>query len=227
MRFTEPMRTWGQEGPREKLNQIGARNLSDVELLAIILRSGIPSQNVMSTARLLLEKSHGCLATLKTWKQEEFLQIQGIGKVKAGILTSIFELAQRIASARYQDEKITSSDQAFPLFYGKMANNTVEEFWVLFLRRNNSIIALEQISKGGTSGTVVDPKTVFKRGLLLNASGMILAHNHPSANLKPSEQDIALTKRMVQLGKLMDLSVLDHIIVCGTRYYSFMDEGRM
>jgi DNA repair protein RadC len=134
---------------------------------------------------------------------------------------------RRQSEERAVSEKITGSADAAALFMAQLGDLSHEEFWVAFLNRANVLIAREQISKGGMTGTVADPKIIFQTALQQKACGIILCHNHPSGNLKPSEADIRLTRNLVEAGRVLEISVLDHLIVTKESYYSFADEGRI
>ena len=120
-----------------------------------------------------------------------------------------------------------SSAHAFEIFHQHLSDLNHEEMWVLLLSRNNQVIKLEKVSEGGFSGTVVDPKRIFHSALQHKASQLILAHNHPSGNLTPSAEDIRVTEKLIQAGRVLELQVLDHLIVTESSYYSFADEGKM
>lgn len=223
----EPMKNWGENGPREKLWKNGIRHLSNQELLAIILGTGMRSLNVMGLASQILDRCNHSLQELSRWPIEQFLQIPGVGKSKAATLKAVFELAQRRKESTNKSISIRSSDDAYPLFREKMAELNHEEFWAIFLRRNAKILRMEQVSVGGVAGTVVDPKVLFKRALLLNATSIIVAHNHPSGNIKPSRADELVTERIVNCGRIFEIQIFDHLIITADDFYSFADNGKL
>jgi DNA repair protein RadC len=149
-------------------------------------------------------------------------------RAKASAIVCAIELGRRKANeSRGKKQKITSSHDAYDIMRSHLQDLPHEEFWVILLNRSNQVLKVERISQGGVAGTVADPKLIFKKALDLLASAMILAHNHPSGNLKPSQADIQLTKKMKQGGEMLEISVLDHIIYTDEGYYSFNDEGMM
>jgi DNA repair protein RadC len=156
------------------------------------------------------------------------MQFKGIGEAKAISIIAALELGKRRLSEGVEDKKkISSSEDAFRLLYAELSDKTYEEFWVLLLDRANQVTKKLNISEGGMAGTVADPKKIFKIALDNNASSVILAHNHPSNNLKPSDNDISLTKKLKSGGLLLDIQVLDHLIIGNDSYYSFADESLM
>lgn len=153
--------------------------------------------------------------------------------MKAQKLNSLFHVSE-IQLSYYprfkasERPKVTSSKDAYEIFYenwnlGKM--QLCEQFYIMLLNRNNKVIGISEISTGGVAGTVVDPKLIFATALKANASQLIIAHNHPSGNLSPSQQDISITKKLTDCGKILDIPVLDHIILTNEHYYSFGDDG--
>ncbi len=215
-----------EERPREKLMAHGARNLTNAELLAILINSGTPKASALDLARELLNISNNNLQDLQRMNWSDLSQVSGIGPKKAITLTAAFELGKR----RRQEEakkinRITCSRDAYVQFDALLEDNRQEEFWVLFLNRNNGIIAKNRVSEGGVSATVVDPKVVFNLALRVMASAIILCHNHPSGNLQPSTQDVAITKKLKEAGYFLEIYVQDHIIIANNQYFSFADEG--
>jgi DNA repair protein RadC len=223
------IKTWSEDDrPREKFCSKGKSVLSDAELLAILLRSGTGKINALEVGRQLLQAANGDLNKLAKSSIKQLCDIPGIGKVKAITILAALELGGRKqAFESISTSKISGSQDAYQQVKHLLEDLEHEEFWILNLSRNNTIINLICISKGGISGTVVDPKIIFNKALEVKSSGIILFHNHPSGNLQPSSQDIALTQKIQQAGQLLDIQVLDHIIVAGKRYYSFADEGNM
>ena len=221
------IKTWAPaERPREKLQQSGSSNLSDAELIAIVLRNGTKKQTALDLARLLLSACNNDLMEMGRSGYQQLSRIKGIGPVKAVSIVAALELGRRsrFAEAR-RKEKITCSLDAVNFLNPQLRDLPHEEFWIILLNRANTIIEIRPISKGGVSGTLVDPKMIFHEALQARASGIILSHNHPSANPKPSESDMQLTKKLKDGGKLLEISILDHIIIAGASFYSFADEG--
>lgn len=215
------------EGPREKLSQYGAHTLSNSELLAIILGTGTKEKNVLELSQELLNFSGGSLLKLQTLSIKELSKIKGIGRAKATSLAVVFELAKRQKQEKQSFTTLSSSGDVFELASSLLLQNRVEEFWVIFLNRSNRVIGHSQISKGGMSATVVDVRILAQQALENGASAVILFHNHPSGNNQPSQQDLQLTQKIIQGLKLLDISVLDHLILAGNQYYSFADEGKL
>jgi DNA repair protein RadC len=214
------------ERPREKMESFGSSVLSDAELLAILIRTGTRNQTAVDIARDILTVSENNLNLLGRLSVAELSKIKGLGKVKAITLLAALELGRRRKSSEAPDKpKITSSGDAARILQPIIADLAHEEFHVLHLNRAHKLIGHRKISMGGVSGTVVDPKIIFSGALELKASSIIVSHNHPSGNLKPSEQDIQLTKKLREGGRNLEITVLDHIIIAGTSFYSFADEG--
>lgn len=215
------------EGPREKLYQHGVHTLTNSELIAIILGTGTREKNVLELSQELLNFSGGSLVKLQSLSVKDLSKIKGIGKAKATSLAVAFELAKRQRLEKQMFKTLSSSKDVFEFASSLLYQNKVEEFWVIFLNRSNRVIGQSQISKGGMSATVVDIRIVAQQALENGTSGVILFHNHPSGNAQPSSQDLQLTTKIIQGLKLLDISVLDHLILAGNRYYSFADEGKL
>ena len=223
------IRSWAEaDRPREKLLHQGKHTLTDTELIAILLRTGTRADSAIDLARKLLHQAGGDLNLLSRMTPAEMSKMNGIGRVKAVTLLAALELGRRReAAAEAPREAISSSRDVAALFRQRLGDLPHEEFWLLLLNRANQVITRCQLSKGGVTGTVVDPKMVFKTALEHLATGIILCHNHPSGNPQPSEADLNLTKKLKNAGGFLDITVLDHIIIAGSHYYSFADEGRM
>ncbi|MBL7924889.1 MAG: DNA repair protein RadC [Bacteroidia bacterium] len=226
---TSKIKEWSPaDRPREKLLQSGPSALGEAELLAILLRNGTREHTAIDLARLLLASCNHDLQELARAGQSQLSGIKGVGQVKALTVVAALELGRRcrLAEAK-QKERIGCSLDAVHLLDPVLRDLPHEEFWIILLNRANAVMDLRPISKGGISGTVVDPKMIFHEALHIRASGIILGHNHPSANPKPSESDVQLTKKLKEGGKLLEISVLDHIIIAGSSFYSFADEGTL
>ncbi len=220
---------WAEaDRPREKLILKGKSSLSDVELLAILVGSGTRSLSAVGLAQHLLHENEGDLNQLAKLNVNELQKYKGIGQAKAVTIVSAFELGRRRQGQQeISKPKISSSVDVFNLMKPNLLDLQVEHFWLVLLNRANDVIAMKQISQGGVSGTVVDPKIIFKAAIDVMASGIILVHNHPSGNLKPSEADIQITGQLKAGGKLLEIAVLDHLIFTDKNYYSFADDGRI
>ncbi len=218
---------WAEDDrPREKLLSKGRSALSITELLAILIGSGTRSATAIDIGKQIINQCENDLNLLAKWNVQDFTKIKGVGEAKAITLIAAIELGRR-RSAFESPEKgiISSSNDAFHLVKEKLMDLEHEEFWIILLNRKNAVIKLERISAGGVAGTVVDPKIVFKKALDHIASGIILIHNHPSGNIKPSNEDIQLTKSMSEAARLLSLKILDHLIFTNNHYFSFADQG--
>ncbi len=210
--------------PREKLLLRGAGSLSDSELIAILLRTGTKGKSVIEIAQSILSK--GNLATLATNSVESFTKINGIGKDKAASLAAAFELGRRIGfqDKWYSKKKITSPEDLAELFIPLLRDEVKEKFIVVCLNSSNQIIKYETISVGNLNSSVVHPREVFKVAIDNNSANIFLLHNHPSGNTEPSKEDISITKRLVEAGKIMDINIFDHLIIAGDKFTSFVEK---
>lgn len=231
MQMTESfnIKAWAEaDRPREKLLQQGKHTLTDSELIAILIRSGSQKETAVELAKRILNNAGNDLNELSRLTVKELSKYKGMGNVKAISIVAALELGIRRREAEaLKKVKIVTSAQAAEIFQPSLADLSHEEFWVLFMDRANQVIIKFNLSKGGTTGTVVDPKLIFKAAIEYNAQGIILCHNHPSRNNKPSEADIRLTKNLKQAGILLEINVIDHLIIAGNSYFSFADEGMM
>jgi DNA repair protein RadC len=223
------IKTWADEDrPREKLLLKGKHSLSDAELIAILIGSGNNRETAVELSRRILNETGNNLHELSRVGVKELMKFRGIGEAKALSIVAALELGRRRKeSVTVKLDKISTSKDAVEIFQPMLGDYLHEEFWILFLNRANRIIGKDAVSKGGMSGTVVDPKLVFKSALDSKASSIILCHNHPSGNIQPSEADIRLTKNLVEAGRVLEINVLDHIIVTQNGFFSFADEGLM
>ena len=221
------IKNWAEaDRPREKMLLHGRRQLTDAELIAILIGSGNKDESAVDLSKRMLSRYDNNLDALGKASVAELSKFKGIGEAKAISVVAGLELGRRRKElAENQMPAISCSRDAFEIFFPVFSDLNHEEFWILILNRANLVVNKQLISKGGMAGTVADPKIIFKMALECNAAAIILAHNHPSGNLKPSKDDIALTKRMVSSGLMLDLPVLDHLIVANNLYYSFGDEG--
>ena len=224
-----PMSAWAEDDiPSNKLLLKGSASLSNAELLSIIIGNGIEGENSLDIAMKTLAQCGNNLCEFWRLGVTELQQIKGIGPKRAVQIVAMFALARRRNESEViLKDKIKSSTDAFRIFHSIIGDLPYEEFWVLMLNRANKVIKKVRISEGGISGTVVDPKKVFKFALELHASSIILGHNHPSGLITPSEADIKITKKLVDAGKLLEIAVLDHLIIGQDQFYSFADEGSL
>ena len=219
--------SWAEEDrPREKLLLKGKAALSDAELIAILIGSGTRSISAVDVAKMILSEAENNLNKLAKFSVKDLRKIKGIGEAKAISIVSALELGRRRKDSDFsKKEKITCSNDIYQIMKPELMDLQKEQFWIILLNRANGLIKKEQISSGGISGTVADPKIIFKAALDQYASSIILIHNHPSGNLKPSRADMELTNKMKTAGKLLEIPVLDHIIFGDEGYLSFADDG--
>jgi DNA repair protein RadC len=224
---TMTIKEWSPEDrPREKMLLKGKASLSDAELVAILLGSGTGSLSAVDVAKNILQHAGNNLHTLGRLTVKDLVRIRGIGEARAVTVVAALELGRRRKDSSPEERpKITGSKDAYELLNGDLQDLPHEEFWILLLNRANRVIKKCQISQGGVAGTVADPKIIFKLAIDELASGMIIAHNHPSGNLSASQADMQLTQRLREAGKLLEIQVLDHLILAGHKYFSFADEG--
>jgi DNA repair protein RadC len=208
--------------PREKLFLIGVENLSNTELISILLRTGTKGKSVIEIAQNLLLDNN--LANLASRSVEFYTKIDGIGKDKAATLAASFELSRRIVNSEkwYSNKKITSPEDLAKLFIPILRDENKEKFIVVCINSSNQIIKYEIISIGNLNSSIVHPREVFKTAIDNNSASIFLIHNHPSGNLEPSREDITITKRLVEVGNIMDIKVLDHLIIAGGDFTSFV-----
>ena len=219
--------TWAEEDrPREKLLLKGKSALSDSELLGILIGSGTRAKSAVDIGKLILQNANNNLNELAKKNVNELEKIKGIGKAKAITIIAALELGRRRKDALAEKKpQVRSSEDIFQIMKPELLDLNHEEFWIIVLNRANYIIHKERISHGGISGTVADPKLIFKKGLEVGGTSLVMVHNHPSGNLQASEADIRLTKKLKEVGVFLELPVLDHIIFSDEAYFSFADEG--
>ncbi|MEN9300109.1 MAG: repair protein RadC [Bacteroidota bacterium] len=215
--------------PRQKLLLKGAENLSDSELLAILINNGVPGKSALELAKELLAKCNQDLNTMGRCSVQSLckLKIKGLGQAKAIHITAALELGLRRHISSVKKEVIRSSGDIADYLRAKLAHKAKEVFGVLFLNRSNKVIAFEQISEGGITGTVVDIRIILKKALLHESVSMVICHNHPSGSLDPSTADEMITQKIKEAGMLLDIRLLDHIIVSTEGHYSFADHGKI
>ena len=211
--------------PREKLILRGVHNLTDAELIAILLRTGTKGKSVLSVAQELINKNKN-LAVLATLSFSNLLRTNGIGKDKAATLIAAFEINRRIESQSkwVSDKKITSPKDVADIFIPLLRDELKEKFILVCLNSANKMIKHEVISVGNLNSSVVHPREIFKAAIENNSASVILIHNHPSGNPEPSNEDIAITKKIVEAGRILDIPVFDHLIIAGNLFTSFVDK---
>lgn len=227
MSNTNSIKNWAEdERPREKLLHKGPGALSDAELLAILISSGTRERSALDLARDILKQAGNRLHDLGRLSVEELQQTKGIGEARAITIAAALELGRRRQmSAGLSRQTITQSKDAAEILIPLMRDLGHEVFYVLYLSQSSSVIRCEHIGKGGLTSTVADIRIILKNALLNSASRLIVAHNHPSGNLKPSREDIAMTEKLKEAAALMDIKLLDHLVIGDNNYCSMADEG--
>ena len=223
------IKQWAKDDrPREKLLLNGAESLSNSELLAILIHNGSKEKSAVDLAKEILKLGKDNLSELGKLSIKDLMKIKGIGPAKAITIAAALELGRRRQSTEpLKKTAISSSNEIASYLQTKLKDYNHEVFAVLFLNRANKINHFEIISEGGITGTVADPRIILRKALEHDAVSLVLCHNHPSGNLKPSRQDEDLTQKIKQASAYFDITVLDHIIVSNEGYYSFADEGNL
>jgi len=221
------IKSWAEEDrPREKLSTQGRRALTDAELIAILIGSGSRSESAVELSKRILHHYDNDLNKLAKASIAELSNFRGIGEAKAISIIAALEIGRRRNDTETKAiESIISSRDGYNLMRRHLVDLNHEEFWIILLGRSSKVLGKELISKGGLSGTVADPKIIFHAALQYQASGIILVHNHPSGNLKPSQQDISLTKNLAASGRMLEIQIFDHLIISDSGFFSFGDEG--
>lgn len=225
----ESIKSWAEEDrPREKMLLKGRSSLSDAELIAIILGSGSRDESAVSLAKRLLSSVNHNLHELGKVSLVDMMRFKGIGEAKAISIAAALEIGRRrsITAPQFKP-KITSSAEAYDLIKSTISDMAHEEMWLILLNRGNKLIKKTKMSSGGSTATIVDVKMILKAVIDAQAQSIILVHNHPSGSLAPSRADIEITNKIKEAAKYFDLTVMDHIIVAETGYYSFVDDGRL
>ena len=222
------IKSWAEEDrPREKLLLKGKSALSDAELITILLRTGVKGNSALDIAKKILNRVNGDLNELGKLSVNDIKKMEkGLGETKAITIVAALELGRRRQSSEVREKPvIKSSRDSFDYIYPELADLAHEEFYVIYLNRANKVIAHKHISSGGVTGTIADTKIILKYGIEALASSMIAVHNHPSGQIKPSQADIELTKKIKDAAKLIEILLVDHLIIGEKKYYSFADEG--
>ena len=220
------IKNWALEDrPREKYVSKGVNSLTDAELFAILLGSGYKEKSALDLSKEMLLSVSNNLDAFARLTINDLIKFKGVGEVKAITLQVAFEIARRRKVAENSIEFIKTSEDVFKIFGPKLRDLSVEQFHIILLNRKNGILSMQKISEGGTTGTVVDAKVVFKKALDHLATAMILVHNHPSGNKMPSSADLEITKKIKSFGELIEMTILDHIIIANDNYFSFADEN--
>lgn len=212
--------------PREKFLLKGKSALSDSELLAIILGSGNNEDSAVELARKILASVDYNWQKLSKLSIKDLMKFKGIGEAKAISVAAALEIGRRKAAQEIPEkEKVTSVNDLYKIFSQYLSDLQTEEFWAIFLNQKNHVIYKTQISKGGISGTLVDVRVIFRIAIEHFATSVVVAHNHPTGNLTPSQPDISITRRIKEAGYLLDIKLLDHLIIGENSFFSFSEQG--
>ncbi|MDT0558402.1 DNA repair protein RadC [Ichthyenterobacterium sp. W332] len=220
------IKNWSEnDQPREKLRDKGKSVLSDSELIAILIGSGSREETAVDLSKRILASVNHNLSDLGKLSLKQLMSFKGIGEAKAITIAAALELGRRRrAEQAIEKKKITSSQSVFEVMQPIIGELPHEEFWIIYLNNSNKIIQKIQLSKGGITGTLVDVRLALKTALEYGATGIILAHNHPSGTLKPSNSDKMITQKLKIAAESLDIKVLDHLIVTEDAYFSFADK---
>ena len=229
MRLKKSIKNWSpEERPREKMIAGSSSQLSNAELLAILIHNGHGEFTALDLARAILEQCHQNLNELGRLELSDLMKVKGIGAAKATTLQAALELGRRRQMETALEKTLVTQSRDIALYLQpRLQDLTHEVFGIVLLNQANKIVHWEIVSKGGITGTVADPRLILKKTLEKEAVGLILFHNHPSGNLKPSRADEQLTQKIKEGALFMDIRLLDHLIISNTGYYSFADEGKI
>ncbi len=211
--------------PQEKLLKYGANTLSNSELIAVILRTGTREENVVMLSQRILKEDEKGLRNISEGTIEKFKSFKGISDVKAAKLMAVAELSKRMSTLKIEKIKISSPDDAAIIMMEEMRYYQKEYFKIILLDTKNNVKKISGISVGSLNSSIVHPREVFHEAVASLASSIILVHNHPSGECEPSNEDIVLTNRLDECGKILGIRVLDHIIIGDGVYFSFKEEG--
>ncbi|MGA9212674.1 RadC family protein [Kaistella sp.] len=212
--------------PREKFLLKGKNSLSDAELLAIIMGSGNREDSAVELARKIFDSVGNNWHNLSLLRISDLMKFKGIGEAKAISIAVSLEIGRRRAAQEVPEKtQISSSKESYNILLPYLSDLHTEEFWAIYLNQNNRVLGKSKLSSGGINQSVVDVRILFKTALEHLATGLIIAHNHPSGNLKPSSEDIRITKQITDAGKILNIQLLDHLIISQNAYLSFADEN--
>ncbi|OCA71858.1 hypothetical protein BBH99_13550 [Chryseobacterium contaminans] len=212
--------------PREKFLQKGKNSLTDSELLAIIMGSGNREESVLELARKILASVNNNWHQLSLLSVKDLMKFKGIGEAKAISIITALEIGRRRAGQDIQERSVIgNSHDAYSILKNQLADLRTEAFWAIFLNNSNKVIHTSQLTQGGISQSIVDVRVLFRTAIEHFSTGVIIAHNHPSGSLKPSKEDINITQKIKEAGKVLSIQLLDHIIITQHSYFSFSDAG--
>jgi len=223
------IKMWAEDDrPREKMLLKGRHALSDSELIAILIGSGTREMSAVEVAQKLLETAHHNLSEFSKMNIEELCAVKGIGEAKAVTIVAALELGRRRKEISNQKRSpITSSEMIYQHMRPYFEDLKYEQFYVIILNRRNYILDTCLVSQGGMTGTVVDGKIIFQKAIEKKAEAIILSHNHPGGTMRPSQQDIDLTRKLKSFGDLIEIRIIDHVIFTENGFYSFADSGQL
>lgn len=223
------IKQWAKDDrPREKMISLGAENLSDSELLAILIHNGTPKKSAVDLAKEVLQLSDNDLNELGKLSIKDLTKVKGIGEAKAITIAAALELGRRRQAGNILTKKfLTNSKDIGGYLQERYRDMDRELFGVVYMNIRNKILGIEILSEGGIASTIVDTRIILKKALEKTAVNLVLFHNHPSGNPNPSEQDKKITDKLRQAAKIMEMNVIDHIIVSESGYLSFADQGYM
>ena len=212
--------------PREKFLLKGKNSLSDAELLAIIMGSGNREDSAVELGRKILGSVENNWHNLSLLQISDLMKFKGVGEAKAISIATALEIGRRRAAQEVPEKiQIRDSKDFYKVLHPYLSDLQTEEFWAVFLNQNNRILGKSKLSSGGINQSVVDLRILFKTALEHFATGIAIAHNHPSGNLKPSQDDLKITKQIAEAGKILNIQLLDHLIISQHSYFSFADEN--
>lgn len=223
-----PIKNWLEnDRPRERLVKLGAKSLSDSELLAIIIGFGTTGKSAIDIARDMLSE-FGSFSNLAKTDVGQLKKFNGIGFAKAITIAAAFEISRRVSNYPFgAKKKVYSSEELADYYKQRLRDFRHEVFRVVLLDSANQIIREVEVSEGILNKTLVHPREVFRQAIIESAAAIILIHNHPSGNIMPSREDFLLTEQLVKSGNIIDIKVLDHLIIGKDSYYSFKNEGKI
>ena len=214
--------------PREKFLLKGKAAVSDSELLAIIMGSGNREESAVELARRVLNSVDNNWHRLSQLSIKDLMKFKGVGEAKAVSIATALEIGNRKSQQEVLErQQIGSSQDAFDILQAHLADLPTEEFWAIFINHQNKVLYKSCLFRGGISSSVADVRIIFKTALEHFSTRIIVAHNHPAGSLNPSREDIAITQKIKESGKLLEIELLDHLIIAQNKYYSFKDEGML
>lgn len=216
------------ERPREKMMERGEQALTDAELLAILIGSGTQKKSAVQLMKEVMDACDNRLSLLSKMTLEELMAFNGIGEAKALTIKAAAEIGRRRALEKANDiDQITTAEDVYNMMHPLMRDLSHEEFWVLLLNNNARVIKRVKLSSGGLTQTAVDIRMILKEALIVEATNLVVCHNHPSGYIYPSKEDENITKKIMSASETMNIRLIDHVIVTDGQYYSFADNGKI